>query len=65
MALLLVRRRVLRLEAQETDTTGRDVLVLYCPRDDVTFRVVGVMPGETRAQEIQDELSRLLYAGTP
>ena len=65
MALLLVRRRVLRLEEQETDPAGRDVLVLYCPREDVTYRVAGVMPSESRAQEIQDELSRLLYAGTP
>ena len=65
MALLLVRRRVLRLEAQESDASGRDVLVLSCPRDDATFRVAGVMPGEVRIKEIQDELSRLLYAGTP
>jgi hypothetical protein len=64
MALFLVRRRVLRLEEQETDAAGRDVLVLYSPREDTTYRVVGVMPSEARAQEIQDELSRLLYAGT-
>ena len=66
MALLLVRRRVLRLEEQETDpTTGQEVLVLSCPRDDATYRVAGVMPSDARIQEIQDELSRLLYAGTP
>jgi hypothetical protein len=63
MALLLVRRRVLRLEEQETDANGQDVLVLYCPREDVTYRIAGVMPSESRIQEIQDELSRLLYAG--
>jgi hypothetical protein len=63
MALLLVRRRVLRLEKQETDTAGQETLVLVNPRDEVTYRVVGVMPSLERAQEIQDELSRLLYAG--
>ena len=63
MALLLVRRRVLRLEERETDASGREVLVLHYPREDVTYRVAGVMPSESRAQEIQYELSRLLFAG--
>lgn len=63
MALLLVRRRILRLEEHETDEAGREVLVLHSPRDEATYRVVGVMPGEERIKEIQDELSRLLYAG--
>jgi len=63
MALLLVRRRVLRLEGREKDDAGRDLLVLHSPRDDVTYRVADVMPSEARAKEIQDELSRLLFAG--
>ncbi|HVU90538.1 MAG TPA: hypothetical protein VHD36_24665 [Pirellulales bacterium] len=64
MALLLVRRRVLRLEKQETDERGRETLVLFSPREDATYRVAAVMPEAARAQEIQDELSRLLYAGS-
>jgi hypothetical protein len=63
MALLLVRRRVLRLEKQETDDQGRETLVLFSPRDETTYHVAAVMPEASRAQEIQDELSRLLYAG--
>jgi hypothetical protein len=63
MALLLVRRRVLRLEGREKDNAGRDVLVLHSPRDDTTYRVTDVTPSEARAKEIQDELSRLLFAG--
>jgi hypothetical protein len=63
MALLLVRRRVLKLEKQETDQAGHETLVLFNPRDEATYRVAGVMPEGARAQEIQDELSRLLYAG--
>jgi hypothetical protein len=63
LALLLVRRRVLRLEKQETDAAGRETLTLFCPRDEATYSVISVMPNEARAQEIQDELSRLLYAG--
>ena len=37
--------------------------MLYSPREELTYRVTGVMPSESRIQEIQDELSRLLYAG--
>jgi hypothetical protein len=63
MALLLVRRRVLRLEGREKDDVGRDVLVLHSPRDEATYRVADCVPTEARAKEIQDELSRLLFAG--
>lgn len=62
MALLLVRRRVLRLEDTEKDELGREVLVLYAPRDETTHRVVSVTPSEARVGEIQDELARLLFA---
>lgn len=62
LALLLVRRRVLREEEIEHDETGRGVLVLYCPRDECTHRVPVVTPEPRRADEIQAELSRLLFA---
>jgi hypothetical protein len=63
MALLLVRRRILRLEDTETDPQDREVLVLYCPRDESTHRVTSVVPDESRANEIQNELAGLLFAG--
>ena len=59
-----MRRRVLRVENRETDGEGREVLSLYSPRDEATYRVADVMPSEARVKEIQDELSRLLYAGS-
>lgn len=62
LALLLVRRRVLREEEIEHDDAGRGVLVLYCPRDESTHRVRAVTPDPRRADEIQAELSRLLFA---
>lgn len=63
LSLLLVRRRVLRLEDTETDESGCEVNVLYCPRKDCTYRVTAVMPSDERVAEIQDELSNLLFAG--
>ena len=59
LALLLVRRRVLRMEE---GTDDGDRLTLYCPREDATYRVPVAMPDEARAAEIQERLARLLYA---
>lgn len=62
LALLLIRRRVVRLEETEHDEQSREVSVLYCPRREATYRVVTVIPNEERTAEIQDELARLLFA---
>jgi hypothetical protein len=62
LALLLVRRRVLRQEDIEHDDEGREVLVLYSPRDETTHRVFASMPDSQRTDEIQTELAKLLYA---
>jgi len=60
LALLLVRRRVMRLEETERDAQGRETLVLYCPRREATYRVPVVSPSEERIKTIQEELARLL-----
>ncbi len=62
LALLLVRRRVLRLEGTERDDDGREFSVLYCPRRETTYRVVTAPPDEARVIEIQAELGKLLFA---
>jgi hypothetical protein len=60
LALLLVRRRVMRVEEESHDEAGHESLVLYCPRRDATYTVPVVMPDEPRVQQIQDELAALL-----
>jgi hypothetical protein len=60
LALLLVRRRVMRLEDSPLDPQGNEWLVLYCPRRDATYKIPAVVPGEERIQQIQDDLARLL-----
>ena len=62
LALLMVRRRVLRQESTETDEQGREVLVLFCPRNEQEYRTRVETPTTERVQQIQDELARLLYA---
>ena len=63
LALLLIRRRVVRLEETERDEQGHETLVLYCPRRETTYRVAVAAPTDARTQEIQTELAGLLFAG--
>ena len=63
LGLLLVRRRVMRHEETETDDRGREVLVLYCPRRETTYRVMAATPDQARVDAIQEELASLLFAG--
>jgi hypothetical protein len=72
LALLLIRRRVLRLEDTESgETTGEkadetseagETMVLYCPRRESEYRIAAVPPTAERVSEIQQELARLLFA---
>lgn len=62
LALLLVRRRVLREEDRTRDEQGREVTILFCPRSDKTHAVPTVPPSPKRVEEIQEELAQLLFA---
>ncbi len=59
LSLLLVRRRVMRVE-EERDAEGGEVMVLYCPRRETTYKIPAVMPDESQIERIQEELARLL-----
>lgn len=63
LALLMTRRRIVRLEETEHDESGREVLVLFCPRTETEHRVPVVMPDPERGKKIQDELVQLLFGG--
>lgn len=64
LALLLVRRRIVRVESTERDAAGVETLVVYSPRNEVEYRVKVVMPAAEREQAIQMELSELLQGNT-
>jgi hypothetical protein len=74
LALLLIRRRVLRIElpaefrATDQSRSGSDVetvetMQVYCPKRDTTYEVTVNMPHGARIEEIQQQLSELLIAG--
>jgi hypothetical protein len=60
VALLLVRRRVFRLEEEKRDSPGGEVLLLHCPRRDTSYEVPVVIPDQARIEEIQEQVARLL-----
>jgi len=72
LALLLLRRRVLRLDVPfdlphvPAGQGGRDdraeSMLVYCPKRDASYAVPIAMPGEERIDEIQQHLSELLIA---
>jgi hypothetical protein len=73
LALLLVRRRVLRVDVTSETPHNEDdeiashhvaeMMTLYCPKRDSTCEVAVAMPNSERIDEIQQQLSELLVAG--
>jgi hypothetical protein len=64
LALLLVRKRMLRNEGAEKDAEGRETLLLYSPRQECEHRVAVVLPTAERVEAIQNELAQLLQTGS-
>jgi hypothetical protein len=62
LALLLIRRRVVRLEAREECSDGSSWLVLHCPRDDSQHRVRDVSLDDEAIAQIEEQLKQLLYS---
>ena len=60
LTLLLIRRRVFRLEDEKRDQQDNEVLTVYCPRRDVAYTVLAVPPKQPRIDEIQQQLMSLL-----
>ena len=60
LALLMIRRRIFRLEVTETDDDGNEIMVLYCSRNESEYQVPVVAISADRAKEVQSLLSQLL-----
>ncbi len=61
LALLMIRRRVIRLEATETDDTGRQRLLVTCRRSGTEYTVPVAEPSAERICQVQQELAHLLF----
>lgn len=62
LALLLVRRRIFRLEDEQRDEAGGEQLVVYAAADDETYEVPVKDLAEARVIQLQEQLSALLDA---
>jgi hypothetical protein len=62
LTLLMLRRRILRLEEAVRDDEGREVMTVHCAKTDNDYRVPIACPTEERAREIQEKLGSLLFA---
>ena len=60
LALLMLRRRVVRLEEKRTDDRGRETMSLYCPKNETEYEVTVTDPDKERVDQIQEELAKLL-----
>ena len=64
LVLLLVRRRILRLEKEEIDVeTGQKTMIVYCPKREASYRVPVTVPSDEQVELMQETLTGLLYAG--
>jgi len=62
LALLLVRRRVFRLENEEKAKDGEplDKITIYHPKTDTTHEIFVAVPAQERIEQLQDELAGLI-----
>lgn len=63
LALLMMRRRILRLEGTERMPDGSERATFYCPKRDAAYTVPVVLPDEARLQGLQEEIHRLFSGG--
>ena len=65
LALLLVRRHLMRLEESTPEMRAEHVLELYSPQRDQTYTLTEAAPSAERQEEIQRELAFLLRGNNP
>jgi hypothetical protein len=62
LGLLLIRRRILKLDETRRDAAG-EVLVLDCPRRDEQYELPVANPDLQRTEALQQRMVELLYGG--
>lgn len=61
LALLMIRRRILRLDESSRDELGREIMDLFCHRNEKTYKVrVAVPRSKAGEKEIESRLIKLL-----
>ncbi|MDR1924461.1 MAG: hypothetical protein LBQ66_08800 [Planctomycetaceae bacterium] len=61
LSLLLIRRRLFRYEREEKNDTDPKNMIVYSIKENSTFEIPIAMPNRNRLEEIQTQLTELLY----
>ncbi|MCA9215751.1 MAG: hypothetical protein KDB27_21950 [Planctomycetales bacterium] len=61
LALLMLRKKILRLDETERDEEGNEFLHVYCSKNESEYEVQVVDPSADRIDAIQSELAELLF----
>lgn len=61
LALLMIRKRIMRLEGNEQDEQGREVMVVSCSKNEQEYKVPVTSPDRNEVEAIQDQLVSMLY----
>ena len=61
LTLLMIRKRILRLDETEHDDDGQERLHVYCSKNESEYEVPVVTPTNERIDVIQAELAELLF----
>ena len=62
LGLLLIRRRILKLEETRRSAQG-EVLILDCPRREEQYELRATTPDPTQTEQLQQRMIELLYGG--
>lgn len=62
LGLLLIRRRVMKLDESVGNENQSGFLNVFCPKADCEYQIEVATPSPNRIQAIQDELAELLFA---
>ena len=62
LGLLLIRRRVMKLQESTSDDDKGEFMNVFCQKADCEYQIEVATPSASRIQVIQDELAELLFA---
>ncbi|MBA60957.1 MAG: hypothetical protein CMJ76_01200 [Planctomycetaceae bacterium] len=61
LALLMIRKRIMRLDGKEQDEQGNELLVVSCSKSEREYKVPVTSPDASQVEEIQNQLVSMLY----
>ena len=61
LAILMIRKRIMRLEGNEHDEQGQEMMVVSCSKNEQEYKVPVTSPDTNEVEAIQDQLVSMLY----